>query len=479
MKKHKAQITVFLSLILFCLAGLICATLESARLYGMKLQGANCLDLGLYSVFGEYNKELLKYYDVFFIDGAYGEEYQPEKLERRLADYMSYELYPVKEIEEDAFVDLWQMAISLCKVTERVCATDSNGIIFRNQAVDYITENLPLDDKKRISEVNKKVQGIMWSESNLNFDKLKCLIGEGENPLLPIEQLRGKSILKIIKLNQSISSKQINLGDTISYRDLGTPQDSKKELEIKGEKGEVLWQAYLLEKFNSYENYNQKSQKNFEHSVLDYELEYIIFGQKSDSKNLELVVNKIYQIRQEKNLNYLRNSQEKLEQVNSLALILSGGTQNPLVAEGMKEVLLQAWAYGESMKDISRLLQGNKVAFEKSDDTWKIQLSDLPVLPAIIQREESPDENGLNYEEYILMLLYLKKSPQQNIRSLDLIEKNIRQASNNNKIKLNHFVDSVNVYCEFQGEPVFIKMPFMKIAWEKIYLLKKKRGYSY
>lgn len=480
MKSQRAEITVFISFILLFMGGLICITIESARLYGMKVQGANSLDLGLYSVFGEYNQELLEHYDLFYIDSAYGEEYQPTKLVERLKGYMSYELNPIQDIEEKAFVDMWQMKVGECLLMHQVCATDNYGIAFRNQAIDYIKEKLKQKEKARTIEIIKNARELTWSGASFNLEEVISMIGEGAgvNPLLPISQLMGNSILSLVKGDQGISLKQIDLAETISGR--GTDILAGKErLKTSGESGEVYWQGYLMEKFKSYITQEKKGLNGHLDSALDYELEYILYGQNSDAINLELVINRIYQIRQQKNLSYLKSSPEKMKEVDIMTLALVGESANPVVINAVKEAILYAWSYGESLKDINSLLKGKKVVLIKTDATWRLPLSDLLVLPTVIKREESSDEGGLNYEDYLQMFLYLTRSSQQNVRSLDLIEQNIRKISDNKNVQLNHCVEEVNVKCEFQGEPVFLKMPFIKNAFEEIYCLKKDRGYSY
>lgn len=480
MRKLSAEISVFLSYILLTLGALICVTIESARLYGLKVQGANSLDLGLYSVFGEYNQELLERYDLFYVDSAYGEDYQPEKLETRLKGYMSYELNPIQGIEEKGYIDMWQMKIGECTVTNQVCATNNNGIAFRNQAMDYIKDKLNSQDKTKTYELIQQAKELSWSGVSINLEQILNMIedGAGVNPLLPVSQLMGTSLLTLAKGSQEISLKYINLVDTISCRG-GNVTGGKQRLNMIGDTGEVLWQEYLMEKFKSYTNQNKTSLKGLADSALNYELEYILYGENSDAVNLELVLNRIYQIRQEKNLEYLKNSAGKMEEVEALTLLLVGNTGNPIVAKAVKEAIIYAWAYGESLKDISSLLKGNKVAFNKTDTTWKVSINDLLVLPSVIQRDDTSDESGLNYEDYIQMFLYLNRTSTQNIRSLDLIEQNIRQTSGNGNIQLNHCIEALKVKCEFQAEPVFLKMPFVKDLFDKIYCLKKERGYSY
>lgn len=475
----KGGITVFLTFILICLCSLICLTIESARFYALKVQAVNSLDLGLYSVFGEYNKELLENYDLFYIDSSYGEEYRKEKLEDRLKEYINFNINPMKELDEKSFLDLWQMRLNKCDITQRTFATDQNGIRFRNQAIDYIGSKIKPEAKIKTLNHIKKTKELRFLDLSNNLEQIISLIRNGveNNPLLPTAQLFGENILTIVK-NQDFSSKIIDLSETISNRNLNM-KNKEQKINEAGDEEEALWQGYLLEKFKSYLDQEKSNSKRILNSALDYEIEYILFGQSSDIKNLELVVEQIFRIRLEKNLTFLKNSTEKMNEIDHF-ISSSPIELRKIFEENMiKESIILLWAYGESLKDVYRLMQGYEVVYEKTNSTWRMDLKDLLILPVSIKKEETADENGSSYRDYLQVLLYLRRSNHQNIRSLDLIEENIRKNSENKRIQINHFVDSVSVTCEFQGEHIFLQMPFLKTIFKKDYDLKKERGYTY
>lgn len=68
----RGSITVFLALTLGLILSLLSSGLESVRMAAARTQILNGMDVGLYSLFGQYNKYLLKDYDLFAVDGAYG-----------------------------------------------------------------------------------------------------------------------------------------------------------------------------------------------------------------------------------------------------------------------------------------------------------------------------------------------------------------------------------------------------------------------
>ena len=70
--EKKGSITVFLALILSLLLSLVCTSIQSVQAAAARTQILSSLDIGLYSLFGQYDSMLLEDYDLFFLDGAQG-----------------------------------------------------------------------------------------------------------------------------------------------------------------------------------------------------------------------------------------------------------------------------------------------------------------------------------------------------------------------------------------------------------------------
>ena len=68
--EKKAYITLYLTLVLGVLLSLVFVLLEGIRNKTMRTEVESVMDVGLYSVFGEYHRQLLEQYDLFFIDAA-------------------------------------------------------------------------------------------------------------------------------------------------------------------------------------------------------------------------------------------------------------------------------------------------------------------------------------------------------------------------------------------------------------------------
>ena len=99
----------------------------------------------------------------------------------------------------------------------------------------------------------------------------------------------------------------------------------------------------------------------------------------------------------------------------------------PEITEAAVQVILLAWAYGESIMDLRTLLAGKKVALAKSKETWQLQLSGLLKLGTEEDMNEGQDvENGQDYQDYLRMLLFLEDSNTKALRTLSVIESNLQ-----------------------------------------------------
>ena len=80
-------ITLYLSLTLGIMLSLVFVLMEAVRNETMRTETEIVMDVSLYSVFGEFHRQLLEQYDLFFIDTSYGEG-RPDV--RRLEEHLQY-----------------------------------------------------------------------------------------------------------------------------------------------------------------------------------------------------------------------------------------------------------------------------------------------------------------------------------------------------------------------------------------------------
>ena len=70
--RQKGSMTIAMCMMLSVMLGIMAAGIKLCREQYARVQAVNAADTGLYSVFSEYERDLLEEYDLFFLDSGYG-----------------------------------------------------------------------------------------------------------------------------------------------------------------------------------------------------------------------------------------------------------------------------------------------------------------------------------------------------------------------------------------------------------------------
>ena len=482
-KGLKGSITVFLSLTCILFLSLICAAVESARVQGARAQAANITGMGNFSLFGEFENELLEKYDVFSLDGSYGEgTFQIEKVNERLQEYVSYNADPKKDIFSLWCFDPWNLELTGSEVSGYALLTDNKGEPFYQQAVSYMKANAAViavdklleytKDTKQIEtwqqkyedgqknsdneiavledEKQKKIE-TMESEAAENGTELIVPEEPKNNPLKEIAKLRRKSILSIVTWDKDISEKTIN---TRNFPSRNRNRKGNLEIEKKhsGLISDVLFREYLMMHFPDY--IDEASGE-----ALDYQLEYILGGKSTDKKNLKYVVNRLLLMREGMNYLYCLQDQEINAQAEGLAVALTGFLGIPALTAATKHALLLAWAYGESVIDVRILLDGGKVPVLKDASTWSLTIENLGRITEILEAGAKDKGKGLTYREYLRVLLNMGSITSQRMRALDMIQAELRSGEKSPEFKAENCIVAIETNTLWDCKPVFLRLP--------------------
>lgn len=109
-----------------------------------------------------------------------------------------------------------------------------------------------------------------------------------------------------------------------------------------------------------------------------------------------------------------------------MAATLSSLLTVPGASVLVKQAILLAWAYGESVLDMRSLFDGKKVPLLKTDETWQSQLANLVKLGTTEEVSEQKEfSEGLDYSDYVKTLLLTENEENLCMRTLDLLELNL------------------------------------------------------
>lgn len=175
------------------------------------------------------------------------------------------------------------------------------------------------------------------------------------------------------------------------------------------------------------------------------EWEYVLKGAANDETNLKSCRRRLFLIRNGLNLAYLYKDPEKVEVVTAIAEIISPGPMG-VVTQG---ILMEAWAALESEKDVENLLEGRRVPVMKTAATWNTGIEGI-LKDEEVQKKLDEDsrkllkekggevseaagksagkvvEEGLDYEEYLMIMILVLPEETRLRRLMDLVQINMK-----------------------------------------------------
>ena len=467
-RKAEGQITVFMALVFFLVVSLLMAQYRSAIFYVRRADAERAARLSAESFLAGYNRPLRDYYQILAVDGGFGQDiFQEEQLEAQLrhvfeknmkagfgagnsADYDIEE--PVFTLLIDGDWDFFLREIML----SRIDVTVSDGIAYimeqwkekndraagdlsrkrQEAAARAETENVPDGGTGEAGQQGEAEQSGASEQPNSSPEPVT-------DPRDFVAEIWNQGILTAAcPENFALSDKQCPMTDVsfpeagqkiqryIDFKDDASIQDLFEGWDgiLEPESGlqEIVSdgavQLYVMEVFD----HAATTESRVGHErVLNYEVEYILAGNESDSENLETVLWKLLAFRCVMNLSHILMSGEKGIQVGQTAAMLSAALLLPQFTEVVAFLLKCAWAFAESLSDCRTLLKGGKVPLMKDDTTWYLTWEQMLRLDGHMLDGNSGTE-GIDYQGYLQMFLLLMKRDTKYRRMTHLMEKNIR-----------------------------------------------------
>ncbi len=449
-KYASGSVTVLLSLAMSAVLIMAAALTELSRTTLIKAHIAMDCENALGSALAEYNRPLLERYNIFGLDGAYGKSsFNSKKIADRMKEYMpglrgetGLALGYGGDISLDDFLFL----------------TDKCGNEVYEQAVTYMKKAYGLDILAGLADAKDLTKDSDPEEDEENGREIASreLGDEASGGILSsLASIRSRSVLsKIFGSESVVSSKSVPQKELLTNRrsDLfkGAGLGSKSMTD------KLLFQEYMFKAFSCYTTVS-KGGSNEEKAgqaphALDYELEHIISGKGNDKENLGDVAKKLVRIREVVNFLYLQSDSAKQGEAELLAMVFCTVTASPQAIEAVKQAILVAWAYSESICDVRTLLKGGKVPPIKSKATWKTGIMSIfnPGGTGVLNTDE-----GLDYETYLRALLLLKNEADKCGRAMDIMEMNIRKTEHYGAFAMDNCLYGFSMQGNFKVKHIF------------------------
>lgn len=480
--RAKGSMTVFAALLFMLVASFLFALLEAARVQMLQLYADMTSELAVESVFAEYQSDLWTDYQLLCLNGAYGERVFSEEY---LASVLGTRIR--KNLDtKGAGSRIMELEYISSIPNEYQFLTDGEGDVFLHCVSERMKESIPLSAAQelykhylggRVLEEGKdKGDSVLdaWNiieearaqrkDENMPSRDLKTteilkerMLNEGielrENPLEIVLACKQKFLLGMVLEDVgSLSVKAIEKEECLENRDI--LKGTKSQMPKVGWYDRILAMEYADAHFADY----SEAQKE---RALEYELEYVICGKKSDRENLEVVVKRLLTAREVANVIHIMLNQQKRIAVSEMAMTLAGFTANPAIIKAAEYGVISAWAYAESILDVRALLCGDRIALIKSEKEWTSNLINLAqILDGGLRARECKE--GWNYQDYLKAFLFTMAEKNLAYRMMDVMEQNLHQTNIYRNCRMDHMLSEITYTITYQMTPLFWEFLVLK-----------------
>lgn len=332
------------------------------------------------------------------------------------------------------------------------------------------------------------------TESNKVLSSFKSLINSGIAGLV-IEDIEGLSKAKLPENNLISSSMNVvkenvseEMDDILSQvsedKDVNAKSVSFRKIGINLgnfflDSADAILENILYTMYLEDHCSNFLSNDTTNEQVLNYELEYILFGNIVDKENVESIATKIVFIRSMVNLLHVLTDSQKSSTALSFATAVVGFSGLPFLVSITKYIVLFVWAFEAALIETAAIMLGKTVPILTTKDNFTLEFSEILGMNKgnIIKKAKNYEsaKGGFNFEykDYIRLFLLMQNKVKQNYRTTDLIQENIRYVYDDN-FMLSRCVVNYEVSARFEMPQVFMSMPFISNKEKK-----DVKGYEY
>lgn len=461
-RKVPGSVSVFLAYVLVFVLAVFFVLLEVARVWGLEQRSDEDVVMTGNSLLAEYDRELWERYQVLFLDASEGtEEVKIQAVEQRGLEFSAANLDVhggTNGVVSSQTWNLYGLTPESFRLTGYGLATDQGGVALVQEAVRAMEAQYTDAMLEQLYQLLTKKEETRLPEVEVRETTTEVALTD--NPIEQVEAMKGKDVLSLVTGDTAISEKKIEQLEPLATRQRNQGMGMSVQIH-SGWKDKLLFRLYLKEHFGSYVNCK-------EDTSLEYEMEYLVVGKKSDRENLRGVVNRLLGVRELSNLQFLQSNVEKQEVILAAATALGAATLTPELIPVYKKGLMAAWAYVESVEDVRLLLQGEKVARVKTAAQWQTDLLHL----GTTEGQKKPVEEGLDYQQYLQMFLWTMGDTVLAYRAMDLMEQTTG-------CRMDCQIHSLTGTIRYTGKAIFSSLITCGQRYPGQYLYEKKVESSY
>lgn len=323
------------------------------------------------------------------------------------------------------------------KIRESLTA---NQNLLQTLALHGFSKGNPGENKKEMENIINRMPEYTAEGLWFSYGELSATKNSGEDVTGALKELLSRGIFSLVGVEEDTLSKKGLEGKNLPSGTDGGGRQSEDLMESMAEVMQLLQRGEfekILEEVQgdltdktALELYGRKYfgcyGETKQDTRLDYEREYLVFGEKKDKDNLQDMVLYLLAVRTLFCMVMILKQPDRMAELDSFATGVAGCTGIPVLAAVAKYSMLLLWAVEEALVEVFALLQGKKLSVMGNGCVEFYELFMLSK-EAIAQKAKTlPAGGGISYSEYLSFLSLLKGTSKKTYRAMDLIQENIR-----------------------------------------------------
>ena len=470
---RRAGITLYASMITGIMLSLIAACLTSARMSAARAQIANSAEVGLFSLFSYYDRQLFEQFDIFglncggnmsaadlasvcrtaghYMEGVLDQNSQHLKLQhigitgcRFLTDnggepFFRQAVQSVKEGNGDP--EILSKLRLLRSRTELFRALEENAE--HEEGADWFTRyHAAVEEAERLSREAAEQEEDLLSSGGEDVLDGGEVYSSVDDPVPVVESIYGMGC-DVCLAGIPLPAAAEGTGNAhLTERALLQGMDLYDGLSADNSEDSLLWFHYYIQQ-------KMGNLRNPASALPACQMEFILEGTEDDRENLERVVKRIIRLRMGKALETIDGNPGCQAELAELTGRICGIYLVPPDETVIRETLRFCWAYAESICETLSLLSGGTAPVSGNAELL-VPLSGLSSLYEFLEQSADTMREGgdqMKYEDYLALFMLREPKDTVLIRTMDCVECSMRQSG-----REGFYLDHCMADCEISAD---------------------------